>query len=207
MIFGDGSQTRDFVYVDDVVDAFVRAAEKGGGLTMNIGTSVETSVQQLYDLMAKLTGFREPPRYEPARAGELQRSAVDPGKAEIHLGWKPFTSLEEGLARTLEHFKAQRAGRDRRRSREAADLVERHRRPGAADVRRDRGGRRARARAATTRPGAPSASRASSGQKIGAATQHDARPRSVAVSIRFSTAAPSESSAMPHSARWRRSSG
>ena len=49
-IFGDGSQTRDFVYVDDVVDAFVRAAEKGGGLTMNIGTGIETSVQQLYDL-------------------------------------------------------------------------------------------------------------------------------------------------------------
>ncbi|MDQ1462851.1 MAG: UDP-glucose 4-epimerase, partial [Actinomycetota bacterium] len=58
LIFGDGSQTRDFVYVDDVVDGFVRAVEKGGGLTMNIGTGVETSVQELYDLMAKLTGFR-----------------------------------------------------------------------------------------------------------------------------------------------------
>jgi UDP-glucose 4-epimerase len=110
LIFGDGSQTRDFVYVDDVVDAFVRAVEKGGGLTMNIGTSLETSVQQLYDLMAKLTGYHEPARYEPARTGELQRSAIDPGKAEIHLKWKPFTSLEEGLARTLEHFKALRAG-------------------------------------------------------------------------------------------------
>ncbi len=108
VIFGDGSQTRDFVFVDDVVDAFVRAATKGGGLTMNIGTSVETSVQQIYDRMAKLTGFREPARIEPARVGELQRSAIDPAKAEIHLGWKPFTALDDGLARVLEHVQEQR---------------------------------------------------------------------------------------------------
>jgi UDP-glucose 4-epimerase len=109
-IFGDGSQTRDFVYVDDVVDGFVRAAEKGGGLTMNIGTGVETSVQELYDAMAKLTGFNVRADYKPARTGELQRSAVDASRAGIHLGWKPFTELDEGLARTLEHFKDQRAG-------------------------------------------------------------------------------------------------
>jgi UDP-glucose 4-epimerase len=77
---------------------------------MNIGTSIETSVQELYDLMAKLTGYREPAQYAPARTGELQRSAVDTGRAGMQLGWKPFTTLEEGLARTLEHFKAQRAG-------------------------------------------------------------------------------------------------
>jgi UDP-glucose 4-epimerase len=109
-IFGDGSQTRDFVYVDDVVDGFARAAEKGGGLTMNIGTGIETSVQELYDLMAKLTGFRDGAVYKPARTGELQRSAVDASRAELHLGWKPFTGLEEGLARTLEYFKGLRAG-------------------------------------------------------------------------------------------------
>ena len=108
-IFGDGSQTRDFVYVDDVVDAFVRAVDKGGGLTINIGTAVETSVQQLYDVMAKLTGFRETAQYAPSRTGELQRSAIDWSRAELQLGWKPFTSIEEGLARTLEHFKGQRA--------------------------------------------------------------------------------------------------
>jgi UDP-glucose 4-epimerase len=110
VIFGDGAQTRDFVFVDDVVDAFVRAATKGGGLTINIGTSVETSVREIYDLMGKLTGFPEPARFQPARTGELARSAIDPGKAEIHLGWKPFTPLEEGLARTLEHVKAMREG-------------------------------------------------------------------------------------------------
>jgi UDP-glucose 4-epimerase len=111
IIFGDGSQTRDFVYVDDVVDGFVRAMEKGGGLTLNIGTGVETSVQQLYDLMAKLTAFRKAADYQPARVGELQRSAVDASRAGMQLGWKPFTSIEEGLALTLEHFKAQRGSR------------------------------------------------------------------------------------------------
>jgi UDP-glucose 4-epimerase len=106
VIFGDGLQTRDFVYVDDVVDAFVRAADKGDGLLLNIGTGVETTILSLYETMAGLTGTKDPARHEAARPGELARSAVDPAKAEIHLGWKPWTSLEEGLARTLEHFKA-----------------------------------------------------------------------------------------------------
>ncbi len=110
-IFGDGSQTRDFVYVDDVVDAFVRATEKGGGLTVNIGTGVETSVQQLHDTMAKLVGFDEPPRYAPARTGELDRSALDPGRARIHLGWKPWTDLESGLNRTIAWFRDRRSAR------------------------------------------------------------------------------------------------
>ncbi len=110
VIFGDGSQTRDFVYVDDVVDAFVRAVDKGGGLLMNIGTGVETSVQQLFDVMAKLAGFKQHARYEPPRTGEVQRSALDPSRAGIHLGWQPWTNLEEGVARTLEHFKGQIAG-------------------------------------------------------------------------------------------------
>ena len=103
-IFGEGDQTRDFVYVDDVVDAFVRAGEKGDGLLMNIGTGVETSVQQLFDVMARATGYPDPARYAPPRAGELQRSALDPGRATRHLGWKPWTSLEDGVARTLKWF-------------------------------------------------------------------------------------------------------
>jgi UDP-glucose 4-epimerase len=110
VIYGDGEQTRDFVYVDDVVDAFVRATEKGGGLLLNVGTGVETSVQQLYDAMARLAGSKGQARYDTPRAGELRRSALDPARAAIHLGWKPWTSLEEGLARTLEHFKGVRSG-------------------------------------------------------------------------------------------------
>jgi UDP-glucose 4-epimerase len=104
-IYGDGAQTRDYVFVDDVVDAFVRATEKGGGLLMNIGTGIETSVLDLFEAMARLTGHREMPRLAPERPGELQRSALDPGRAAIHLGWKPWTPLEEGLNRTLEWFR------------------------------------------------------------------------------------------------------
>jgi UDP-glucose 4-epimerase len=101
-VYGDGKQTRDYVFVDDVVDAFVRATERGGGLLMNIGTGVETSVLELFDVMARLTGFNDDARFAPERPGELLRSALDPGRAAIHLGWKPWTSLEDGLGRTLE---------------------------------------------------------------------------------------------------------
>ncbi len=104
-IFGDGEQTRDFVFVDDVCDAFVRAAEKGSGLTINIGTGTEASVQRLFDTMARETGFTEPARYAPPRAGELRRSALDPSRAEIHLGWKPWTDLDTGLRRTIDSIR------------------------------------------------------------------------------------------------------
>ena len=104
-IYGEGEQTRDFVYVDDVVDAFVRAADKADGLLCNIGTGVQTSVQQLFDLMARATGFTEPARYAPSRTGELLHSALDPARAGIHLGWKPFSTLEDGIAQALESFR------------------------------------------------------------------------------------------------------
>jgi len=110
-VFGDGTKTRDYVFVDDVVDAFVRASDKGGGLTVNIGTGVETSVQQLFDAMARVTGLEEPARYAGSRPGELARSALDPGRAEIHLGWKPWTDLDAGLHRTIEFFRARRGTR------------------------------------------------------------------------------------------------
>ena len=106
-IFGDGGQTRDYVFVDDVVDAFVRATEKGGGLLMNIGTGVETSVLELYEAMSRLTGYSEAPNPAAERAGELARSSLDPGRAAIHLGWKPWTTLDDGLERTLDWFRAQ----------------------------------------------------------------------------------------------------
>ena len=104
-IFGDGEQTRDYIYVDDVCDAFVRAADKAGGLVVNIGTGIETSVQHLFDAMARSTGFGEPARYASPRAGELRRSALDPGRAAIHLGWQPWTALDQGLQRTIEWFR------------------------------------------------------------------------------------------------------
>ena len=106
-VFGDGTQTRDFVYVDDVVDAFARAADRGGGLVMNIGTGTETSVNQLYTTMAAAAGVNAPPVYAPPRTGELLRSSLDVSRAAIHLGWKPWTTLEEGADAVLRWFEAQ----------------------------------------------------------------------------------------------------
>jgi len=105
-IFGDGAQTRDFVFVEDVADAFVRAVDRAGGLLCNIGTGIETSVVELHTVMAALSGGSGPVHHAPARPGEIARSALDPTRAGTELGWSPFTTLEEGLALTLEHFRA-----------------------------------------------------------------------------------------------------
>jgi UDP-glucose 4-epimerase len=105
-IFGTGEQTRDFIYVDDVVDAFVRAADKGSGLLCNIGTGIETSVNTLYSTMAGAAGVATPAVKAPARAGELDRSALDPSRAELHLGWTPWTTMDEGVAAVLKWFAA-----------------------------------------------------------------------------------------------------
>jgi UDP-glucose 4-epimerase len=102
VILGDGRQTRDFVYVDDVVDALARGAEKGGGLLLNIGTGLETSVNDLHDLMASTLGLSATAQRQAARPGDVSRIALDSGKASIHLGWKPWTSLEEGVALHLQ---------------------------------------------------------------------------------------------------------
>lgn len=106
-IFGDGEQTRDYVYVEDVVDAFARAARCGGGLVLNIGTGRQTSVNELYRVMARAAGVTRPPRHAPTRAGELAHSALDPGRAAIYLGWHPSTSLEDGVVHVLDaHLEA-----------------------------------------------------------------------------------------------------
>ncbi len=99
-IFGDGEQTRDFVYVDDVVDAFVRAGARGGGLVLNIGTGVEVSVNELARVMGERAGTTTSRRSTPpARAGEIQRSALDPERAGIHLGWRPWTDARRRRGR------------------------------------------------------------------------------------------------------------
>lgn len=102
VIFGDGKQTRDFVYVADVVDAFIAALEKGEGETFNIGTGIETSVLELYDRLCGICGSNRPPRHDPEKPGEVRRSALSGAKAKAGLDWAPATSLEEGLRRTVE---------------------------------------------------------------------------------------------------------
>jgi UDP-glucose 4-epimerase len=107
-VFGTGEQTRDFVYVSDVADAFVRAAERGGGMVINIGTGVETSVNTLYRAMADAAGVPDEPVRAPARAGELDRSALAITRAAQELGWRPVTTLADGTRAVLDWFRAHR---------------------------------------------------------------------------------------------------
>jgi UDP-glucose 4-epimerase len=100
-IFGTGQQTRDFVYVDDVVDAFARGATRSGGLVINIGTGRELSVNDLYAAMADAAGVSSPPTQAPARPGELLRSCLDVERAKMQLGWSAWTPFDEGAAATL----------------------------------------------------------------------------------------------------------
>ncbi|HYI44034.1 MAG TPA: NAD-dependent epimerase/dehydratase family protein [Actinomycetota bacterium] len=105
-IYGDGTQTRDFVYVDDVVSAFVAARDKASGELVNIGSGVELSVNELYGKLAELTATRFEPVYGAARPGELQRIVVDATKASEVLGWVPQVPLDTGLKQTVAWFKA-----------------------------------------------------------------------------------------------------
>jgi UDP-glucose 4-epimerase len=101
-IYGDGEQTRDFVFVDDVVHALVLAADRASGERLLIGTGERTSVNQLFRALAAATDYGHEPVYGPARDGEIRHSSVDSRRAGRELGWKPWTSLEEGLAATLQ---------------------------------------------------------------------------------------------------------
>jgi UDP-glucose 4-epimerase len=106
-IFGDGSQTRDYVFVTDVVEAFFAASAKGDGETFNIGTGVETSVNDLYARMAAICGVEAEPEFKPARPGELDRSCLSSAKAGETLGWSPQKDLDEGLTETIEFLRTQ----------------------------------------------------------------------------------------------------
>jgi UDP-glucose 4-epimerase len=97
-VFGDGSQTRDYVYVEDVVAATLAAQGHAGAF--NVGTGIETSVLELADACRRVTGIEAEIVFEPPRPGELQRSVLDPSLAERDLGFRPRTSLEDGLAAT-----------------------------------------------------------------------------------------------------------
>ena len=107
-IYGDGSQTRDFVYVDDVVAAFLAARSKGGGELVNVGSNAELSVNELHARLTELTGTSFEAAYADARPGELQRIYVDNSKAAELLDWRPSVALNEGLIQTVAWFRTPR---------------------------------------------------------------------------------------------------
>ncbi len=100
-IFGDGSQTRDYVFVEDVVRAFVAAVGADGGV-FNVGTGIETSVRDLWQGCTDAAGVAAEVAHDAPRLGELQRSSLDPGRAERALGWRAEVDLPGGLLRTWE---------------------------------------------------------------------------------------------------------
>ena len=105
-VFGDGRQTRDYIYVGDVVAAFLAAAGSEATGAYNVGTGVETDVLELGSIIAGLcdTGFE--PEMAPARAGEVQRISIDSSRARDELGWEPESTLAQGLEATVESFRS-----------------------------------------------------------------------------------------------------
>jgi UDP-glucose 4-epimerase len=105
-VFGDGGKTRDYVFVDDVVDAFVKASGgAGSGQRFNIGTAIETSDRQLHTAVAIAVGSPDDPDFHPDRLGDLKRSCLDITSAARVLGWRPQVDLKEGVLRTVEYFR------------------------------------------------------------------------------------------------------
>jgi UDP-glucose 4-epimerase len=109
-IYGDGCQTRDYVYVGDVARANVAALEHPADGAFNVGTGIETDVNQLYAELANLAGIKRNPVYAAARPGEQRRSVISPERIALKLGWQPKMSLHEGLAETFEYFKRKPTG-------------------------------------------------------------------------------------------------
>jgi UDP-glucose 4-epimerase len=107
-IFGDGKQTRDYVFAGDVARANLLAAERRFDGALNVGTGVETDVVELYGHLARAAGVSRPPEHAPARFGEQKRSCIDPTAAAAAIRWRPEVPLPEGLARTLAWFRARR---------------------------------------------------------------------------------------------------
>ena len=105
-LFDSGRNTRDYTYVDDVVDAFARAGAAGDAV-VNIGTGVETTTADLYALVASAAGRSDADaELAPPRPGDLARSALDPSRARAELGWEPRVTLDEGVARTVDWFRS-----------------------------------------------------------------------------------------------------
>lgn len=107
-VYGDGTAARDYVYVDDVVDAFVRAGEAPLSVTgtYNVGTGRQTTVTEVHRMICSVLAESAPPQYAAARTGELHAIALDVRKAEVALGWKPAIDIVEGIERTVHWLRA-----------------------------------------------------------------------------------------------------
>jgi UDP-glucose 4-epimerase len=119
-IFGDGKQTRDFVYVEDIVAAILAAADYGRADTWNVGTGTEVSVLELAWLVSEITGCRVRTEFASARPGELDRSALLAERARHDLGWRPATSLEDGVTAVYRWIEA--GAHDRMGTRESSAI-------------------------------------------------------------------------------------
>lgn len=104
LVFGDGKQMRDYVFVSDVVNANLQALNKGNNEIFNIGTQTVFSVNQLAKEIANITGYKLKPTYMPKRSGELFKNFLNISKATKALGWKPQVSIQTGLKKTVEYF-------------------------------------------------------------------------------------------------------
>lgn len=101
VIHGAGDQTRDFLFVADMVEALVRAIDRADGLTLNVSSGRGVSVMELWTTLASLLGWNRPPVYGPVRPGDILHSILGNERAQQHLDWSPRYSLWEGLAETL----------------------------------------------------------------------------------------------------------
>jgi UDP-glucose 4-epimerase len=108
VIFGGGAESRDYVFIDDVVAAHERAAESDYCGVLCVGSARETTVPEIYEGLSSLTGNKVEPVREPLRPGEIHRICISGAKAKEVLGWEPTVSLEEGLARLVDYIKANR---------------------------------------------------------------------------------------------------
>ena len=103
VVYGDGTQTRDYVYVEDVVDGFVQAlGQRGDGRRFNLGTGIQTTDRRLHSLIADAAGAQDKPGFAPPPVGDLPAMAVDPVPAHEGLGWQPRTDLPTGVKKTVE---------------------------------------------------------------------------------------------------------
>ena len=103
-IYGDGKQTRDYIYVLDVVDALIKSAETDDNLFLNIGTGVETSVNELVSILSQKISWDGEPEYAPKREGELLRSVLNNERAKSQIGWEPKYTLDTGLDELISWF-------------------------------------------------------------------------------------------------------